>query len=151
MHHEILRFSFTDPRKRNAINGQKFDGHSIPTPEDLAKAMAHIFSREGTILRADDLRDTAIQVIQFFGFESEVVDNHLEPDEISLMYQLEDVGLVSTMIEEHNLLDGKSWRVNYFILNSSKIKEYSSKNVKEENQGDLSQVYENLPEEVWAR
>ena len=75
------------------------------------------------ILKADDLRDTSIQVMQFFGFEKEVVGNHLEQDEIALMYQLEDVGLVDTRIEEYNLLDGNPWRVNYFILNVKKIRE----------------------------
>ena len=122
----------------------------IPTPEDLANAMAHLYSKDGMTLRVEDLRDTAMQVMQFFGFEREVVGNHLEPDEISLMYQLEDIGLVTTRIEEHNLLDGKPWRVNYFILNSKKVKEFSSRNVGE-NQDEVSQVYENLPEEAWAR
>ena len=102
------------------------------------------------MLRQDDLQDTALQVMQFFGFEREVVGNHLEPDEISLMYQLEDVGLVGTRIEEHNLIDGKPWRVNYFILNAKKIRECSSKNL-EGNSIDVSQVYDDLPKEVWAR
>ncbi len=122
----------------------------FPTPEDLAKAMAYLFSKEGMMLRQDDLQDTALQVMQFFGFEREVVGNHLEPDEISLMYQLEDVGLVGTRIEEHNLIDGKPWRVNYFILNAKKIRECSSKNL-EGNSIDVSQVYDDLPKEVWAR
>ena len=128
----------------------KSEDRYTPIPGDLAKAMAYLYSREGTILKEEDLRDTALQVMQFFGFEREVVGNHLEQDEIALMYQLEDVGLVSTRIEEYNLLDGNPWRVNYFILNAKKIKEYSSKKT-EENAPDVSQVYEYLPEEAWVR
>ena len=128
----------------------KSEDRYMPIPGDLAKAMAYLYSREGTILKEEDLRDTALQVMQFFGFEREVVGNHLEQDEIALMYQLEDVGLVSTRIEEYNLLDGNPWRVNYFILNAKKIKEYSSKKT-EENAPDVSQVYEYLPEEAWVR
>ena len=122
----------------------------IPTPQDLAKAMAYLYSKDGMILKEEDLRDTAVQVMQFFGFEKEVVGNHLEQDEIALMYQLEDVGLISTRIEEYNLLDGNPWRVNYFILNARKIREYSSMKV-EENPSCISQVYQDLPEEAWVR
>ena len=122
----------------------------IPTPDDLAKAMAYLYSKNGAVLSAEDLRDTAIQVMQFFSFEKEVVGNHLEHDEIAMMYQLEDLGLVDTRVEEYNLQDGNSWRVNYFILNAKKIREYSSMKV-EENPSCISQVYQDLPEEAWVR
>ena len=123
---------------------------SVVAHDQLASAMAHCYSEMGRKVRPEEFTGTAIEIIQFFGFEREVVGNHLEPDEISLMYQLEDIGLINTKIEEHNLLDGKPWRVNYFILNVKKIREYASKNV-EENPSDDSQVYQDLPEEVWAR
>ena len=106
-HREILRFSFKDPRKMEVV--YKSEDRYVPTPDDLAKAMAYLYSKDGMILKEEDLRDTAIQVMQFLGFEKEVVGNHLEQDEIALMYQLEDVGLVDTRIEEYNLLDGNPW------------------------------------------
>ena len=140
-HYEVLRFSFIDPRA--TLN------YTV-TPQDLANGMSYLYSRNGGALSAEDLRDTAIQVMQFFGFEKEVVGNHLEQDEIALMYQLEDAGLVDTRIEEYNLLDGNPWRVNYFILNAKKIREYSSKEI-ESNLSDVSQVYQDLPEEAWVR
>ena len=65
-------------------------------------------------LKAEDFRGTAIQVIQFFGFEKEIVGNHLEHDEIAMMYQLEDLGLVDTRVEEYNLQDGNPWRGELF-------------------------------------
>ena len=128
----------------------KSEDRYMPIPGDLAKAMAYLYSREGTILKEEDLRDTAVQVMQFFGFEREVVGNHLEQDEIALMYQLEDMELIDTRIEEYNLLDGNPWRVNYFILNVKRIREYSSKEI-ESNLSDVSQVYQDLPEEAWVR
>ena len=128
----------------------KSEDRYIPTPGDLAKAMAYLYSRNGTELDVDDLRDTAMQVMQFFGFEREVVGNHLEQDETALMYQLEDAGLIGTRTEEYNLTDGNPWRVNYFILNSEKIREFSSKTVRI-NQDNASLVYENLPAEAWAK
>ena len=137
-------------RGKNSMKGNVSTIAYIPTPEDLAKAMAYLYSSNGMISKADDLRDTAIQVMQFFGFEREVVGNHLEQDEIALMYQLEDAGLVDTRIEEYNLPDGNPWRVNYFILNARKIREYSSMKA-EENASDVSQVYQDLPEDAWVR
>jgi hypothetical protein len=65
-----------------------------------------------------------------------------------MMYQLEDLGLVDTRVEEYNLLDGNSWRVNYFVLNARKIREYSSMRVERD---EASNVYEDLPGEVWVR
>jgi len=132
--------------KKRVLNAPTY----IPTPDDLAKAMAYAYSRSGMELKVDDLRATAVQMMQFFGFEREVVGNHLEHDEIAMMYQLEDLGLVDTGVEEYNLPDGNSWRVNYFILNARKIKEYSSMKV-EENPSGISQVYQDLPEEAWVR
>ena len=41
-------------------------------------------------------------------------------------------------------------RVNYFILNSEKIREFSSKTVRA-SQDNASMVYENLPAEAWAK
>ena len=140
-HYEVLRFSFVDPR--DSLN------YTV-THQDLAKAMTFLYSKNGAVLPAEDLRATAVQMMQFFGFEREIVGNHLEHDEIAMMYQLEDLGLVDTRVEEYNLPDGNSWRVNYFILNARKIKEYSSMKV-EENPSGISQVYQDLPEEAWAR
>ena len=135
-------------RAKNSTKGNPNTAVYIPTPGDLTKAMAYLYSRNGMDLKADDLRDTAVQVMQFFGFEREVIGNHLEQDEIALMYQLEDIGLIDTRIEEYNLLDGTPWRVNYFILNAKKTREYSSMSVERD---EASNVYDDLPEEAWVR
>ncbi len=132
--------------RRRAVPSQSY----FPTPQDLASAMAYLYSQSGTVAKADDFSDASAGIMQFFGFEREVVGNHLEQDEIALMYQLEDIGLVSTRIEEYTLMDGTPWRVNYFILNSEKIREFSSKTVRT-SQDNASLVYENLPAEAWAR
>lgn len=144
-HEYYLRTRGKEAKKR-APNAPTY----IPTPDGLAKAMAYAYSRSGMELKVDDLRATAVQMMQFFGFEREVVGNHLEHDEIAMMYQLEDLGLVDTRVEEYNLPEGNSWRVNYFILNARKIKEYSSMKV-EENPSCISQVYQDLPEAAWVR
>ena len=76
--------------------------------------------------------------------------NEEQKQERALMYQLEDIGLINTRMEEYTLMDGTPWRVNCFILNSEKIREFSSKTVRV-NQDNASLVYENLPAEALAR
>ena len=56
---------------KNLMKGNVSAIAYIPTPDDLAKAMAYLYSRNGMILKANDLRYTAVQVMQLFGFERE--------------------------------------------------------------------------------
>ncbi len=121
----------------------------IPIPQDLARAMAKLYSKNGIEVRADDFLDTAMAVLQFFGFENEVVANHLEHEDLAVMYQLEDLGLVKTRIEEEILATNKIWRVNYFILDARKIKEYAA--MEPQKKDEFFDLYDNLPEEVWVR
>jgi L-rhamnose mutarotase len=121
---------------------------SVITHEQLAYAMANLLSTQGRKADPEEFLETAEGVMQFFGFEREVVGNHLEPDETALMYQLEDIGLIDTRIEEYKLPHGNPWRVNYFVLNVGKIREYSSRSVESD---EASSVYGSLPEEAWVR
>ncbi len=121
----------------------------IPVPADLARAMAYLYSQKGIEAKADDLLDTAISIMQFFGFENEVVGNHLEHEDLAVMYQLEDLGLVKTRIEEEILATNKIWRVNYFILDKKKIKGYAA--MEPQKKDEFSDLYDSLPEEAWVR
>jgi hypothetical protein len=137
-------------RARDKDRGNESEAQSrfIPTPDDLARAIVNAFLREGSHINIEDVRNTAAQIIQYFGFEREVIGNHLEPEETALMYQLEDMGLVNTRMEEYKLPNGSRWRVNFFVLNIEKIREYSSRSVEHD---EASSVYGSLPEEAWVR
>jgi len=68
------------------------------------------------------------------------------------MYTLEDLGLLCAESEE--ILFGRSskpCRISYFSLNRERILEYASGSKEKEPLSEASSVYENLPEEVWAR
>ncbi len=111
--------------------------------------MAYLYSQKGIEAKADDLLDTAIAIMQFFGFENEVVGNHLEHEDLAVMYQLEDLGLVKTRIEEYLITTNRVWRANYFILDKKKIKEYAAMGPQKKD--EFFDLYDNLPEEVWVR
>ncbi len=63
--------------RRKGIQASRYSQRYIPFPLDLARAMACLYSQKGIEAKADDLLDTALAILQFFGFESEVVANHL--------------------------------------------------------------------------
>ncbi len=135
--------------RRKGIQLPEYSQRYIPVPADLAKAMAYLYSKNGIEANIDDLLDTAIGIMQFFGFEDEVVGNHLEHEDLALMYQLEDLGLVKTRIEEEVLATNKIWRANYFILDKKKIKEYAAMGPQKKD--EFFDLYDNLPEEAWVR
>jgi hypothetical protein len=123
---------------------------SVVTHDQLAAAMAYCYSQQGRKVNEEEFLETATGILQFFGYGSEVVENHLEEGDRQVMYQLEDIDLVSTRAEETSLvIDGKPWRTHYFVLNIRKIKEYAAKEVEEKD--GFAEVYGSLPEEAWAR
>ena len=123
---------------------------TVMTPGELAVAMANVYTEQGREVNVEEFRSVAEGIIQFFGYDSEVVENHLEEGDRQVMYQLEDIGLVSTRSEETSLMiDGKPWRTHYFVLNRDRIREAASR--KTEATDAFSATYGSLPEEAWVR
>jgi len=99
-----------------------------------------------------DALEISLQVLSFFGYETRILSNTLERDDRVIMYTLEDLGLLKAESEEIPLgRSSKPWRINYFSLNRERILEYASGSKEKEPVSEASSVYENLPEEVWAR
>ena len=123
---------------------------TVITPGELAAAMANVYTEQGREANVEEFRSVAEGIIQFFGYDSEVVENHLEEGDRQVMYQLEDIGLVSTRSEETSLMiDGKPWRTHYFVLNRDRIREAASR--KTEATDEFSATSGSLPEEAWVR
>ena len=90
----------------------------------------------------------ALRVLNYFGYEDEVIDNALDQDDRRLFYFLQDVQLLKTAWEEAILASGRTWRIFYWYLNIEKIEEHS-KDVLEViiEQG----IYDTLPDKAWSR
>jgi len=70
-----------------------------------------------------EARGIAEHVMNFFGFEDRIIDNYFDNEDRSILYFLQDMGLVSSRIEEVYLGNGKkTWRIFYWVLNEKKIK-----------------------------
>jgi len=70
-----------------------------------------------------EARGIAEHVMNFFGYEDRIIDNYFDNEDRSILYFLQDIGLVSSRSEEVYLSNGrKTWRIFYWILNEKKIK-----------------------------
>lgn len=98
----------------------------------------------------EEIETLADYVISFFGFNTEVVDNRLTVEDRDVFYMLEEQGILGTKQEEVHLRKGKLWRIHYWVLRVDFIKELArGKTVAKTDQ--LVAVYEDMPEEAWAR
>jgi hypothetical protein len=98
----------------------------------------------------EDISDEiALRVLNYFGYDEEIIDNVLDQDDRRMFYFLQDVELLSTHWEEVVLPNGRMWRVFYWSLNVSKILEYARPQI-EETATEIG-LYDSLPEDVWSR
>jgi len=93
--------------------------------------------------------DIAFRVLNYFGFEDEIIDNALDQDDRRMFYFLQDVQILSTHWEETILPTGRTWRVFYWTLNVGNIMRYATPPKAEEvvEHG----LYDSLPEDIWSR
>lgn len=131
---------------------QIYNGEII-TVEILAKAISNGISKSRYKLSVEEAKLTAEHVLNFFGFSTRIIDNILEPEDRDTFYTLEDLGILSTEREETTLHDGREWRIHYWILNYNKIMKLASgetEYVEDSIEEDPTEVYKELPEDVWA-
>ena len=91
---------------------------SVISIDELKEALM----REG--MDEDRARSIAEHIMNFFGFENRIIDNYFDNDDRSILYFLQDKGIVSSRSEEVYLGGNgkKAWRIFYWILNTKKIK-----------------------------
>ena len=94
--------------------------------------------------------DIALRVLDYFGYEEEMIDNQLNQEDRRLFYFLQDVELLSTFWEEDVLpTTGRTWRIFYWKLNVEKIRA-AARAAKDECFAEPD-LYETLPEDIWSR
>ncbi len=126
--------------------------NSIITIDVLAKAIQNGLRRPKRMLSFEEAMMTATHVLNFFGFGDRIIDNMLEPEDRDTFYMLEDLDILETEREETTLWDGREWRIHYWVLNKERIWTLARGEVEEEPVvEDISEVYDELPDEIWAR
>jgi hypothetical protein len=116
----------------------------IVTYETLAEAVKNRLE-----VTEDVSDDISFRVLNYFGFNDEIIDNVLDQDDRRMFYFLQDVQLLTTHWEEAVLPTGRTWRVFYWVLNIDKIMRFAAPPHVEavEEHG----LYETLPEDFWSR
>lgn len=118
------------------------------TVEELTKAIRRTLVAHGKL--PDELaEDVAIQVLNYFGSESVVLDNILASEDRDIFYKLEEEGLLSSEVENTTVDKGKNWRIHYWLLNKGAVLQQESLNDGEDT-GPES-LYRKLSQEGWAR
>ena len=115
---------------------------------ELTEALRKTLGKRGT--PEDEIRNLADYLMSFFGFNDEVIDNLLRPEDRDVFYMLEEEGLLTTRREEINLKRGKLWRIHYWIIKKEHIKALAASEEEEEEEG-IGSVYDSISEEVWTR
>lgn len=92
--------------------------------------------------------EVALRVMNYFGYQDEIIDNALDHDDRRLFYFLQDMKILSTRWEETQLISGRNWRIFYWSFNWNSIERLLIDDVSIKRPADL---YMDLPESVWAR
>ncbi len=97
----------------------------------------------------EEAGNVAIRVLNYFGFEYDVIDNLLDQGDRRLFYFLQDIELMKTEWEEVVLPTGRTWRVFYWILNVDHIDEFAKE--VETKCPVQPELYDSLPAGTWSR
>jgi len=98
-------------------------------------------------------------VMDFFGFEDQIVDNVLSAEERQLFYRLQAKGLITTEREETVLPSGSPWRIHYWRFVKETIVRYAGMKMlktpfdrveKVIQRSPYEDVYSTVPKELWV-
>ncbi|MFO7678158.1 MAG: DUF6015 family protein [Thermoplasmatota archaeon] len=123
---------------------------NIITVYDLSTAI-----EEKLHINKKEAKKIAITILDFFGFDDRIIDNQLEHKERQLFYMLETQGLLTTQRELITLMDGRQWRIHYWILAKNTILRFSkhkylSYSNKEMVASSNDTIYSYLNKDMWT-
>jgi len=123
---------------------------NIVTLNELSTAI-----EEKLDIDAVEAKRYAIIVMDFFGFEDRIIDNALEQKDRQLFYMLETQGLLHTQREMITLVDGRQWRIHYWLLTKKTILRYSNNQListkhKNRQPSQHDNIYSYLPKDMWT-
>lgn len=122
----------------------------LVTKSDLAEAI-----RAKLNVTPEAAADNAEFLLDIFGYDTQVIDNVLEPEDRQLFYCLQETGILTTRSEENILWNGQEWRTHYWLVRTQRVAEIAadarSQNGVHTPFEDRDTVYTGLPDGVWTR
>jgi hypothetical protein len=146
LHDELVR--------ANIIMDAGIESNEIVTPEILAGAMVNALKLRGYNMNYSDALKTAEHILNFFGFEDQILENVLENDDREVLYFLEVLDLADFKKDSVNvnrsILSLETWNISKVQLKKKKIFELFTQEIEHSKEVEVL-VYEKLPEEAWVR
>ncbi len=119
------------------------------TEQELALAIERTLVAHGRI-PASEAAPTARMVLGYFGPDDAVLDNTLQGEDRDRFYWLEDEGLLTSQEEDATVSQGRSWRIHYWILQKTRIREVVKEAQGRAASGEASSaVYASIGERDW--
>ena len=115
--------------------------HEIITIDELTIAIKNRMK-----LDSQTAHNTAEYILNFFGYDSEILDNILQPEDRTVFYLLYDVGILKTDQERILLSTGRDWRIYYWKLDEDIIRGSLDKEYTEDEE---ESIYDMITTEQW--
>jgi hypothetical protein len=119
------------------------------TEQELTRAIERTLVAHGKVPIAD-ARPIARMVLGYFGLEDAVLDNKLSSEDRDRFYQLEEEGLLTSEEEDATVSRGKTWRIHYWLLKKSRIRDVGQASDAPVSDTPES-VYKSIGEAAWQR
>lgn len=119
------------------------------TEEEFTRAIERTLVARGK-LPADQALPTARVVLGYFGLDDSVLDNKLSSEDRDRFYLLEEEGLLTSEEEDATVSRGKTWRIHYWLLKKSRIRE-AGQPAAPATVADAEEVYRTMADSAWAR
>jgi DNA-binding transcriptional ArsR family regulator len=101
-------------------------------------------------LSSEEINRLAEKIMDLFGFEDQVVDNRLTPEDRDIFYMLEENGLVTTIEDDVQVQKGKTWRIYYWVLKKDQILRLAhGSGVKDSGVLPEADIYKTISDDVW--
>ncbi|MCI4364685.1 MAG: hypothetical protein L3K10_01275 [Thermoplasmata archaeon] len=119
------------------------------TEAELTRALERTLVIHGK-MPTEQARPTARMVLGYFGAEGTVLDNKLSSDDRDRFYQLEEEGLLSSEEEDATVSRGKTWRIHYWLLKKTRIRDVGQGGDAPATD-EAESVYRSIGEAAWQR
>ena len=129
--------------------------------EKLVFVIERAFQLKNYSFERKEAEDSADTLLAYFGYGSWCLSNSIDPDSLTVFYTMEDLGIVKPCSEEMGIFDGlqggksqlearqKDWRIFQWTYDLAGIEKINAAEIRKADQ--LEQLYEELPEEAYAR
>ncbi|MGA7923804.1 MAG: DUF6015 family protein [Thermoplasmata archaeon] len=122
---------------------------AVITEDELTRAIERTLVARGK-MPPEEARPTARMIMGYFGHDDAVLDNKLTSEDRDRFYRLEEEGLLTSEEEDATVSRGKTWRIHYWLLKKSRIRDVGQTS-QTTDQGGAEAIYRDIGDSAWSR